>query len=53
MKITVTVKDAREMTGLGLTKLNQLMSNGQIETVKIGRRRLVKVESLKRLLEAA
>jgi excisionase family DNA binding protein len=53
MQITTTVKGACAMTGLGPTKLNELIKNRAIDTVKIGRRRLVKVDSLKRLLEAA
>ena len=53
MQITTTVKDACAMSGIGRTKLNELIGSGQIESVKIGKRRLVKVESLKRLLEAA
>ena len=53
MQITTSVKDACAMTGLGRTKLNQLISTGQIESVTVGRRRLIKVDSLKRLLEAA
>ncbi len=53
MQITTSVKDACAMSGIGRTKFNELMGNGQIDTIKIGRRRLVKIDSLKRLLEAA
>lgn len=53
MKITATVRDACGMTGLGKTKLYQLIGEGKVDTVTIGRRRLIKVESLKALLEAA
>lgn len=51
--LTTTVKNACAMTGLGSTKMNELLSSGQIESVLIGRRRLVKIASLKRLVEAA
>jgi len=47
MKITATISEACEMSGLGKTKLYELIGNGTIQTTKIGRRRLVKVASLK------
>ena len=53
MKLTATVREACEMSGLGKTKLYELMNQGKLETTTIGRRRLVKVDSLKSLLEAA
>lgn len=40
------------MMGLGLTKTWELAGSGQIETFKVGRRTLVKVESLRRLVDA-
>lgn len=48
--ITVTTRQARAMTGLGKTKLFELIGDGTIESTTIGRRRLVSVASLKRLL---
>jgi len=53
MQLATSVKGACSMTGLGLTKMNQLLASGQVESVLVGRRRLVKVDSLKRLVEAA
>lgn len=47
--LTISVADARDALGLGTTKLYQLINEGQLDTVKIGRRRLVKVASLRRL----
>jgi excisionase family DNA binding protein len=52
MKITATVREACQMTGLGKTKLYELIANGKIETTTVGRRRLINVESLRRLVEA-
>lgn len=52
MTITVTVKDACQMSGLGKTKLYELIGNGTIETTTIGRRRLINVDSLKTALAA-
>lgn len=50
--LSVTVRTAAQMMGLGLTKTWELASSGQIETFKVGRRTLVKVESLRRLVNA-
>lgn len=53
MKITATIREACSMTGLGKTTLYSRIASGDLETVTIGRRRLVKVESLRQLVEAA
>ncbi len=47
--LTVTVKVALAMIGIGRTRFYELVGAGQITTVKIGRRRLVHMESLQRL----
>lgn len=52
MKITATVREACEMSGLGKTKLYELIGNGTIQSTTVGRRRLVKVDSLKSALAA-
>ena len=51
--ITTTISGAQAMSGLGRTKLWELISDHQLDTVRIGRRVLINVESLKRLLKAA
>lgn len=53
MKITVSIKEAVEMSGLSRTTIYSLLSEGKIQSVTIGRRRLIKVDSLHELLEAA
>ena len=50
--ITVTIKGARRATGLGTTKLYELINAGKLDTVKIGRRTLVKTDSIRALLAA-
>ena len=50
MQLTTTIAHACKAAGLGRTKLYELINEGRIETVRIGRRRLIKVSSLKRLL---
>lgn len=49
--VTVTVEGAKRATGLGTTKLYELISEGRLKTVKIGRRTLVTVDSIKALVE--
>jgi len=41
--------DAGKLLAIGKTKLSELISEGKLETVRIGTRRLVKISSLKRL----
>jgi len=47
---TCSVAEACSAAGFGRTKLYELMDDGAVETTKIGRRRLVRVSSLLRLL---
>ncbi|WP_410051358.1 excisionase family DNA-binding protein [Bradyrhizobium sp. SZCCHNR2032] len=45
-RLTCTVAEACEATGLGRTKIYELIGNGRVTTTTIGRRRLVVVQSL-------
>lgn len=45
-RLTCTVAEACEATGLGRTKIYELIGDGRIATTTIGRRRLVIVQSL-------
>ncbi len=47
---TCSIAEACRAAGFGRTKLYELMDDGAVETTKIGRRRLVRVPSLLRLL---
>ncbi|MDE3017252.1 MAG: helix-turn-helix domain-containing protein [Pseudomonadota bacterium] len=49
--ITVTVNSALDLTGLGRTKLYELIGSGQLKTVTIGRRRLIVYSSLEALAQ--
>jgi len=51
-RLTCTISEACEVTGLGRTKLYELIGNGHLATTTVGRRRLVVVRSLLSLLEA-
>jgi excisionase family DNA binding protein len=49
--LTVTVKQALALLNIGNTKMYELIGNGTVKTVQIGRRRLIVFTSLSRLVE--
>ena len=49
-RLTCSVAEACTAVGLSRSKIYELIGGGAVETVMIGRRRLVRVHSLKRLL---
>lgn len=51
-QIFVNVRDACVLLSLGRTKFYELVSENRIETHKIGRRTLVKMESLRKFSES-
>ena len=51
--ITVTINAGLELTGLGRTKFYELINEGTIKTITIGRRRLVVFASLEALTQNA
>jgi len=51
--ILCSVAEAARVLGIGKTKTYQLVDENLLETVSIGTRRLVKVASINRLVEAA
>jgi excisionase family DNA binding protein len=50
--VTVTVLTAMKYSGLGRTKLYELLANREIESLRIGTRRLIVFASLKSRLTA-
>lgn len=48
--ITVRIKDACRMTGIGRSKLYLLIADGEIETIKIGSMTLIPVASIEALI---
>jgi hypothetical protein len=50
-QVTATIPQTKEATGLGLTSIYGAISRGDIEVIAIGGRRLVVVESIKKLIE--
>jgi hypothetical protein len=51
--LTVTVARAREKSGLGNTTIWALIKSGKLESICVGRRRLIVYASLERLLSPA
>ena len=51
--IAMKLPDASAYCGLKRSKLYELMAEGRLESVKIGKSRLIKTASLRRLIEEA
>lgn len=51
--LTVRIPVAIQLTGIGRSKLYELIKSGDLETVKIGTATLVTMASLRRLVERA
>tara|TARA_R110000868_G_scaffold375711_2_gene640387 strand:- start:1662 stop:1856 length:195 start_codon:yes stop_codon:yes gene_type:complete len=50
-RITVRIKEACRITGIGRSKLYELIADGEIDIVKVGTMTLILVDSLKALTE--
>lgn len=48
-QVLASIAEAGKALGLGRSKVYNLIAEGRLETVTIGRRRLVRVESVKAL----
>jgi excisionase family DNA binding protein len=49
--ILVSPKVASRLTGIGLTRLYELLNDNTLKSIKLGRKRLVSFASLEALLE--
>jgi excisionase family DNA binding protein len=49
--ITTSVDDAAAALGIGRTKLYQLINSGDLQTIKLGRRTLIKTASIRALVD--
>jgi excisionase family DNA binding protein len=52
-RIAYSISDATKALGLGRTTIYSLISQGRLETIKLGRRTLIKAASLHKLVETA
>ncbi|MEG3151039.1 helix-turn-helix domain-containing protein [Sphingomonas sp. ZT3P38] len=50
--LTVRIKDACRITGIGRSKLYELIEQGEIEIIKVGSMTLIPVDGLRAFLEA-
>jgi len=48
--IAISINDAAKVLGLGRTSIYAMIADGRLEAFKVGRRKLVRVESIKRLV---
>ena len=51
--VSATIDDTCHITGLGRTKVYELIGEGKLKAVAIGRRRLVLYSSIEELIEGA
>lgn len=51
-RLTVRIREACRMTGIGRTKIYELIQDGEIETIKVGTMTLIPVAGLERFIEA-
>lgn len=51
--VTVTVADACKAIGVGRTVVYELLAAGRLESIHLGRRRLIKTDSIRRLVSGA
>ena len=49
--IALSINDTAKALSLGRTSIYALIREGRLETIKLGRRTLIKAESIRRLVE--
>jgi excisionase family DNA binding protein len=50
-RLTLSIKDIAQLLGLSRTTIYRLIGDGQLETVKIGNRTLIRMTSIRSLLD--
>jgi excisionase family DNA binding protein len=50
-QLTVTVASAKAALGIGHTTIYRLINQGKLDTIKLGRRTLVKTASIRKLVD--
>ncbi len=49
--VTVTIEGAKKALGIGTTKIYELIGDGRLRTVKLGRRTLIRTDSIRDLVD--
>ena len=50
--LALSINDTAKTLGLGRTSIYAMIADGRLEAFRLGRRRLVRMESIKRLVAA-
>jgi excisionase family DNA binding protein len=50
--LAISVNDAAKALGLGRTSIYSMIGDGRLETFKLGRRTLIKMASIRRLVDS-
>jgi excisionase family DNA binding protein len=50
-KLAYSIEEAKALVPIGRTKYFELIASGQLESITVGRRRLITAESLRRFVE--
>jgi len=50
--LAISINDAAKALSLGRTTVYAMIADGRLEAFKLGRRRLVKADSVRRLIDA-
>ncbi len=51
-RLTYSINETARLLSLGRTTIYAMLADGRLEAMKLGRRTLIKAESIKRLVEA-
>lgn len=51
--VTISIEKAAESIGVSRGTIYNLIARGQLETAKVGRRRLIKTDSVRALVDVA
>lgn len=50
--ISATIGDFSRLSGIGRSRVYELLDDGTLESIKVGKRRLVLIDSYRRLIES-
>jgi excisionase family DNA binding protein len=50
-KLGYSVEEGAEITGLGRSKMYELLASNEVESVKVGRRRIIPAEALRAFMD--